>query len=138
MIASEAVLLICGFVEIDPKVQCFKIIMCSVSSAAQFSWGHLRRCSQITRVKAEAAIMGRPFYSWSAVAGLEERSVFTWFPHGYSELPYIQSASRSGVPGADQSCKALGPSLSRSHTSVLSEGNRFYFSAVAKMAHASR
>ena len=88
--------------------------MCSVSSAAQFSWGHLRRCGrQITGVEAEAALMGRPFYSWSAVAGLGERSVFTWFPRGYSELPYIQSASRSGVPGAG---KALGPSLGRSHT----------------------
>lgn len=31
MIASEAVLLICGFVEIDLKVEYFKIIMCSVS-----------------------------------------------------------------------------------------------------------
>lgn len=31
MIASEAVLLICGFVEIYPKVEYFKIIMCSVS-----------------------------------------------------------------------------------------------------------
>lgn len=87
-------MLICGFVEIDPKVQYFKIIMCSVSSAVQFSGVTYGDCSQITGMKAEVVIIGRPFYSWSAVAGLgERRSVFIWFPHGYSELPYILEAS---------------------------------------------